>query len=190
MKNQNQTPNRDLRRRLRIIRQFQTAFPNAQLGGSLALLLYGCKITRDLSKSDLDFTLPELIDPNHEFFKDWTLISDLDRKKLSEKGLHDSGSDMLAGYFKEFDDDLIKIELNFARPSKIRKQRPKLINFKEHAYLLTPLHRILAFKAKYACNGITKHIEDLASICGISDSTEEDKPKTSKTEKQFDELPF
>jgi len=48
--------------KLEMLREFQAKYPDSHVGGSVGLYLHGINLQRDISRTDLDLTVPDWID--------------------------------------------------------------------------------------------------------------------------------
>lgn len=72
--------------KLEIIKMIQIRFPRTHVGGSIGLFLHGIDLKRDLSKSDIDLTSPEVLD-----FSNPINIEDLEESSNTEDFIIVSG---------------------------------------------------------------------------------------------------
>lgn len=131
--------------KLEMLREFQAKYPDSHVGGSVGLYLQGIDLQRDISKTDLDITVPDFIE---ELKGAWdenpSDASDFDYVKM-----HKSKDN----YF------CCKIEVRVCpEPSYTT------VEFEGHTYNVSLLSNILFWKRKYARKGVQKHIDDLITI--------------------------
>ena len=131
--------------KLQVLREFQDMFPGAHVGGSIGLLIHGINVGRDLSKSDLDITVPEEID-----------IYSMPRSTQGSEGCDfDYQITVDRGPFSGY----AKIDVRICpEPSFI------ILSYKGDEYNVSLLRDILFWKKKYADNGVQKHRDDLVCI--------------------------
>ena len=133
------------------------AYPSVVLGGSLALLLYGCNIKRDWNDSDLDIQVPYFVK-----FRKSELGNEI--KELNSIDVKNSGNDFDYGFNVDFNEcGYTKVDMAI-RP----KQRYNIIKFNGEDYKVALLEDIWAAKIKYAQQGDKKHIQDLINCLNIN----------------------
>ncbi len=133
--------------KLQMLREFQEKYPNSHVGGSVGLYLHGINLQRDISKTDLDITVPDWIEELNDvndYRTEPSDASDFDYVKMHKDS---------TGYF------CCKIEIRVCpEPSYTT------VEFERHTYNVSLLSNILFWKKKYARKGVQKHIDDLITI--------------------------
>jgi len=131
--------------KLEMLREFQAKYPDSHVGGSVGLYLHGINLQRDISRTDLDLTVPDWIDDLKGMYNENPSdASDFDYVKMHKSKDY---------YF------CCKIEIRVCpEPSYTT------VEFEGHTYNVSLLSNILFWKKKYARKGVQKHIDDLITI--------------------------
>ncbi len=131
--------------KLEMLREFQEKYPGSHVGGSVGLYLHGINLQRDISRTDLDITVPDFIEELKGVYdEDPSDASDFDYVKMHKSKDY---------YF------CCKIEIRVCpEPSYT------IVEFEGHTYNVSLLSNILFWKRKYARKGVQKHIDDLITI--------------------------
>jgi hypothetical protein len=129
--------------KLETLKEFQEKYPTSHVGGSIGLYLRGVDLKRDLSKSDLDITIDELIEEANSFYSIESSSNDFD---YITKMHTDNGS-------------YIKIEIRICPEPSF-----DVIEFEGVNYNVSKYRDIIFWKTKYANKGIQKHKDDLETI--------------------------
>lgn len=131
--------------KLNLLRDFQAKYPDSHVGGSAGLYLHGIDLKRDISRTDLDITVPDFIEELKGVYdEDPSDSSDFDYVKMHKSKDY---------YF------CCKIEIRVCpEPSYTT------VEFEGHTYNVSLLSNILFWKRKYARKGVQKHIDDLITI--------------------------
>lgn len=133
--------------KLSVLRKFQLEYPLSHVGGSVGLYLHGIDLKRDISRTDLDITIPDFADTldNHkEYDKCPSNASDFDYRTMSKTK---------DNYF------CCKMEIRVCPEPSFT-----VIEFQGFNYNVSLLSNILFWKKKYARKGVQKHIDDLITI--------------------------
>jgi hypothetical protein len=129
--------------KLKTLKEFQEKYPTSHVGGSIGLYLRGIDLKRDLSKSDLDITIDELIEETDSFY---LLDSSSDDFDYTIKKHTDSGS-------------YIKMDIRICPEPSF-----DVIYFEGAYYNVSKYRDIIFWKTKYANKDISKHKDDLETI--------------------------
>ena len=139
--------NHGIKRALEKLREFQSAFPESHVGGSIGLMLHGIDLKRDLNKSDLDITNPCAL--KFEYIKDY-----------AESSSPSDFDHSIRAYLKD-SNVYVKMEIRInPEPSFEIKE------FEGNIYNVSKVRDILYWKQKYADKGVKKHVDDLVVING------------------------
>jgi hypothetical protein len=159
---------------LDFIKEFQTKFPTAHIGGSAGLFLQGIKLSRlESNKShDLDFCMPyyvNILDEWSEIFsKPSTSISDDLLEDIDKELEWGSGNDFDNCYTISYKGSRIIIDMKIDNSQKYRT-----IEYNGFKYKVSPWEIILESKLKYAQKNINKkHRHDLEEILGLRSRTQ------------------
>jgi len=133
--------------KLQMLREFQAKYPDSHVGGSVGLYLHGIDLQRDISRTDLDLTVPDWID-----------------ELSTSKGYREAPSDA-----SDFDYQKIhkSKDYYFCCKMEIRvcpEPSFTVVEHEGHSYNVSLLSNILFWKKKYARKGVQKHIDDLITI--------------------------
>lgn len=165
---------------LSVMRKLQDMYP-VFFGGSSALLLYGCKLTRKIDDThvDLDVIAPYYI----KIRKTDLLKAGLPVKSVDNHGAKASGNDFDETVSIYFDKELLPRELidsdlynDVSRMDEYLKldikidpkQSYNIVNYKGDEYRLSKVEPILDAKLRYAMNGQQKHAKDAYDMLGIN----------------------
>ena len=131
--------------KLEVLRNFQEKYPDSHVGGSVGLYLHGIDLQRDISRTDLDLTVPDWVD---ELKSDYSTApsdaSDFDYQKIHKSKDY---------YF------CCKMEIRVCPEPSFT-----VVEHEGHSYNVSLLSNILFWKKKYARKGVQKHIDDLITI--------------------------
>lgn len=131
--------------KLNVLKEFQDKYPDSHVGGSVGLYLHGINLQRDISKTDLDITVPDWIDELKETWKEEPSdASDFDYVKMHK----------LKDYYL-----CCKMEVRVCPEPSFTT-----VEFEGVKYNVSLLNNILFWKKKYARKGVQKHIDDLITI--------------------------
>jgi len=137
--------NRLVKAKLEAIKDFQDKFPTSHVGGSFGLFLRGINLLRDLSASDLDITVDEILVDNFD---------SLEYQKRSD------GIDFDYAIKKNLPNGLyVKIDIRVCPEPSFDE-----IIFEGVKYNVSKYRDIIFWKTKYAMKGVEKHIHDLEAI--------------------------
>lgn len=130
--------------KLQMLREFQAKYPDSHVGGSVGLYLHGIDLKRDISKTDLDLTVPDYIEGYNDNPEWNTSSSDFDYSNM----------------FKSKDNYFCcKVEIRVCPEPSFT-----VVEHERHSYNVSLLSNILFWKKKYARKGVQKHIDDLITI--------------------------
>jgi hypothetical protein len=129
--------------KLETLKEFQEKYPTSHVGGSIGLYLRGIDLKRDLSKSDLDITIDELIEETDSFY------------------LLDSSSDDFDYTIEKHTDNgsCIKMDIRICPEPSF-----DVIEFEGVNYNVSKYRDIIYWKTKYANKDTQKHKDDLETI--------------------------
>ena len=129
--------------KLKTLKEFQEKYPTSHVGGSIGLYLRGIDLKRDLSKSDLDITIDELIEETDSFY------------------LLDSSSDDFDYTIEKHTDNgsCIKMDIRICPEPSF-----DVIEFEGVNYNVSKYRDIIYWKTKYANKDTQKHKDDLETI--------------------------
>lgn len=151
--------------KLEVLREFQSKYPGSHVGGSVGLYLHGIDLQRDISKTDLDITMPDWADELNSTWKEEPSdASDFDYQKTHKTQ---------DNYF------CCKMEIRVCPEPSFT-----VVEHEGYKYNVSLLSNILFWKKKYARKGVQKHIDDLITIeIGV-------RPEPKKLELKGLDLPF
>jgi len=133
--------------KLQMLREFQAKYQDSHVGGSVGLYLWGIDLQRDISRTDLDLTVPDWID-----------------ELSTTKGYREAPSDV-----SDFDYSIMNKSKDYYFCCKMEIRvcpEPSftVIEDEGYSYNVSLLSNILFWKKKYARKGVQKHIDDLITI--------------------------
>lgn len=153
---ENERNNEEAKLLLKAYNIIQDKYP-VNLGGSLALWLYGCRLQRDWEESDLDLQIPYYVK-----FRSKELVGNY-IDKFDPVNIKNSGNDFDYGFSISTEDrEFIKVDLAI-RPS----QRYNIIEKEGVEYRVALLEDIIEAKLRYAIKGNEKHKNDLYDMLGV-----------------------
>lgn len=154
---------------LKAITAFQLQYPTSHVGGSWGLKIHGVDLGRDLSQSDLDFTIDEM------------------PENIKIDGLWENGSeptDFDARFTYDIEPNYyLKIELRVSPEPSF-----DVVTFNGQNVNVSKKRDILWWKDKYAKKGYSKHMADLEYI-KTGKRTLDQYPNEPQTDFN-DDLPF
>lgn len=131
--------------KLNLLREFQSKYPDSHVGGSVGLYLHGIDLKRDISRTDLDITMP-----------DWSEdLTGIWREEPSDA----SDFDYVKTYKTPDNYFGCKMEIRVCPEPSFA-----VVEHEGHSYNVSLLSNILFWKKKYARKGVQKHIDDLITI--------------------------
>ena len=131
--------------KLSILKEFQDKYPDSHVGGSVGLYLHGIDLKRDISRTDLDITVPDWIEDLIGIWREEpSNASDFDYQKMYRTP---------DNYF------CCKMEIRVCPEPSFTT-----VTFEGIKYNVSLLSNILFWKKKYARKGVQKHIDDLITI--------------------------
>lgn len=161
--------------RLKIIREFQSRFPDSHVGGSIGLFLHGIDLKRSFDKSDVDMTVPEKID----------FSQPIDIENVEESS-HPEDFDYQFRFYPDRGSRYIKIDINI-----LPEKKYVILNHGGVDYRVSKIEDILAWKHHYSMKGAGKHTDDLETIrTGVRPKEGEPKAQPVATTSEVDDLPF
>lgn len=135
---------------LAVIKNFQSRFKTAHVGGSIGLALHGIDLKRPLTNSDIDMTVDDYITDDCD-------SSGYEKSEYMAKSSNDF--DYQAASIKY---PSIKIDIRVSPEPSF-----EVIKYSGVCYRVSKVRDILFWKRKYANKGSQKHIDDLKVIeCG------------------------
>lgn len=130
----------NIKKQLDIIYVLQCKYPDLHVGGSLGLLLHGIKLSRPISKGDID------------------LCKAVDNINRENEKIDNTGS-FKCDFDYRFEHKGISIDLRIDKEQKYDE-----IFYQGRAYKVSKVKSIIEFKQKYADKGHEKHAKDLDDI--------------------------
>ena len=129
--------------KLQMLREFQAKYPDSHVGGSVGLYLHGIDLKRDISKTDLDITMPDWDDElNSTWREEPSDASDFDYQKTYRTPDY---------YF------CCKIEIRVCPEPSFT-----VVEHEGHKYNVSLLSNIFFWKKKYSRKGCLLYTSDAA----------------------------
>lgn len=165
-----------IKTKLEIVRKFLSRFPDTHVGGSIGLFLHGIDLKRSYEKSDIDLVTAIPL----------SFAEPLDIENTEDSSQTEDFEYSFRTYPKGYDFPYTKIEI------AIRKFIGwDVIEYDGYKYRVSKLNDIYFFKAKYAMNGVEKHIDDFITIAtGVRPEREKKKEPILQHSDTTDDLPF